>query len=144
MDSTDTKRALLNSLSMIDGRNWESPEKNNRAAVLVQQIRIALAQNNVNQITRLAKEAEHFSSPLFTLFERIERLTRDHTSRKWVKPQDTEAWGKLMDRTRIIVARRDKHEVVEISRRILTFLQSRNGHDLARPIDEALGFAKAK
>ncbi len=144
MTSADTRRALLNSLSSIDHRNWDSPEKNNRVANLVQRIKTAINSGDQNEIAKLVEEMQHFISPHFTLFERMGKLVREQANKSWAKTEDRSAWKNLIDRTRIVVARHDKDEIGILARQVVLFLQARNGHNISRPIEEAMKLAKLK
>lgn len=141
MDSQDTERALLNSLSSIDHRNWESLEKNNKGAELVKRIREASIKKDAAELTKLVVEMKQFMSSDFTLFERMKRITRDEAGRSWSKPQDTEVWKNYMQRAVLVVERRDKDELLELAQKIAAFLRRRNGHILAKSIEEALKLA---
>src|SRR3989344_4391411 len=136
MNPEDTRRALMNSISSVARRNWESPEKNNKAAELSRRVQDAMARQDQGELSELALEMRHFMAPTFTLFERVSRLTREQANKKWSKSEDETSWRKLVERARIVVTRRDSEELVQVAERLVAFLRQRNGHVLAQSLEE--------
>ena len=142
MNQEDTRRALMNSISSVARRNWESPEKNNKAAELSRRVQDAMARQDQGELSELALEMRHFMAPTFTLFERVSRLTREQANKKWSKSEDETSWRKLVERARIVVTRRDSEELVQVAERLVAFLRQRNGHVLAQSLEEAMRMTK--
>lgn len=138
MKQKEFGQILLNSLSLLDHRRWESLEKNNKAAELSQQIRTAINTGNTAELEKLTAEVKYFMSPTFTLFERVKRLTQVETDRSWTKESDTVAWKALLSRATTVIHRNDTEELKQITERIIAFLKSRNGHVLAQNLEDAL------
>lgn len=49
-----------------------------------------------------------------------------------------------MDRTAVVVKRRDSAELTDIARRIIAFLRQRNEHVLAQGLEEALNMSRRR
>lgn len=144
MKREETLQALLNSIPMLTNRDWGSPEKNNRATELAQFIRSAINQSSNAEMERLVLEIKYFMSPTFVLSERMKRLIERHGQRAWRTPQDNTTWSGLMERTSIIVGRRDEKELLEIVQRVIAFLRQRNEHVLAQNIEGAVNMSKQR
>ena len=142
MKREDTVRTLLNSIPIFTNRNWGYPEKNNRATELAHSIKKAVNLRNDAEMEKLVVEINHFMSPTFVLFERMKRLTERQGQRTWRTMQDNATWGDLMDRTLVIIRRRDNAELTEIALRIIRFLRRRNEHVLAQNLEEAANICK--
>lgn len=140
MGPTDSAQTLLNLIPMFTSRDWGSPEKNSRAVELARSIREAVHLRDDAKVAKLVQEVQFFMAPTFVFFKRLERLAGQEY--KWRTTQDDTTWSGMMDRTRTIVERNDKVEVVEIAPRIIAFLRKRNGHVLAQNIQEALDMCR--
>lgn len=144
MDTKEIRRALLNSLPYLDHRNWESPEKNNLATGISKRIRVAVETKDTAELERLIVEIKHFTAPSFTLHERIRGLTLKEIGRKWATEADSATWNTLIARATIIIRRNDTEELKQIAERLITFLRARNGHILARSLEDALNIARKR
>lgn len=142
MKHEDTIRTLLNSIPIFTSRDWGYPEKNNKAAELAHSIKRAVNLRNDAEMKKLVAEIEYFMSPTFVLFKRMERLIERQGQRTWHTVQDNATWSGLIERTLIIIQRRDNAELVEIASRIITFLRRRNEHVLAQSLEEAANICK--
>lgn len=142
MKREDTVRTLLNTISIFANRDWGSSEKNNAVAGLARRIRQAVTLRDETEMEKLFREIQYFMSATFVLFKRMERLVERHGQKMWHTPQDNSTWSGLIQRTSIIIRRRDGAELVEIAPRIIRFLRLRNEHVLAQSLEDALKTSK--
>lgn len=138
MKHEDTTRTLLNSILIFKSRDWGSPEKNNEATELTRRIQRAVTMRDDTEMEKLVTEIQYFMSATFVLFKRMERLVKRHGQRVWQTPQENEIWSGLIERTSVIIKRKDSAELVEIAPRIVAFLRRRNEHVLAQNLEDAL------
>ena len=142
MKREDTVRTLLNTISIFTNRDWGSSEKNNEATELTRRIQKAVTMRDDTEMEKLVAEIQYFMSATFVLFKRMEGLVKRHGQRVWQTPQDNGTWGGLIERTSVIIKRKDSAELVEIAPRIIAFLRRRNEHVLAQSLEDALKIAK--
>jgi hypothetical protein len=143
MKREDTVRTLLNSVPIFTNRDWGSSEKNNEAIELTRRIQKAVTLRDEIEMDKLVAEIQHFMSETFVLFKRMERLVKRQGQRAWRTPQDNETWSRLIERTSIIIKRKDSVELIEITPRIIKFLRLRNEHVLAQSLEDASKMSKS-
>jgi hypothetical protein len=138
MKREDTTRTLLNTISIFTNRDWGSSEKNSEATELTRRIERAVTMRDDTEMEKLVAEIQYFMSATFVLFKRMERLVKRHGQKVWQTSQDNETWGGLIERTSVIIKRKDSAELVEIAPRIIAFLRRRNEHVIAQSLEDAL------
>ena len=142
MTREDIVKVLLGALPMFSNHDWESSEKNNRASELSRRISRAVTVRDEEEMEVLTGEVRNFFSPAFLLFERINRLVKDHASDPWSSQQAAWEWSGLVNRARVVLERRDEEELLQIVPRLVSFLQRQNKHSLAKGVIEALAEKK--